>query len=147
MSSWVFVGLLIVIAAMVSAVLIVATRAFLDTRAAGNDIDRNPDGKSYGIVGGIRRGWINYTWPGGELQVSDPGVVLSGPGFRLQARWDAVNSVQMLRTLVGWGVRFQIDAERRPLTFWVLQRRYAEKVLATARSHGVTIRPPTRFSI
>jgi hypothetical protein len=146
MSPWVFLGVLILIAGMVAAVLVVATQAFLDTRVAGKELDSG-GGDSFHIVGGVRRGWMNYTWPGGELEVADLGVVLSGPGFRVQGQWDAMRDVQMLRTIFGWGIRFRLSADRQALTFWVRQRRYADKVIAAARKHGVTIKPPSRFSI
>jgi len=147
MSTWIFVAVLILIAAMVVAVLVVATQAFLDTRAAGNNADRGHDGTPFRVVGGIRRGWTNYTWPGGELEVGDSGIVLSGPGFRIPGQWDAVSEVQMSRTIFGWGIRFRLSSERRPVTFWVRQRRYADKVVAAAHDHGVTIRAISRFSI
>jgi len=147
MSTWIFVAVLILIAAMVVAVLVVATQAFLDTRAAGNNADRGHDGTSFRVVGGIRRGWTNYTWPGGELEVGDSRIVLSGPGFRIPSQWDAVSEVQMSRSIFGWGIRFRLSSERRPVTFWVRQRRYADKVVAAAHDHGVTIRAISRFSI
>jgi hypothetical protein len=146
MSLWVFLGVLILLAGMVAAVLVVATHAFLDTRLASKELDRNGV-DSFRIVGGVRRGWINYTWPGGELQVSDLGIVLSGPGFGVQGQWDDMRDVQLLRTIFAWGIRFRLNSDRQALTFWVRRRRYTDKVMAAAGKHGVTIRPSSRFSI
>ncbi len=126
---------------MLATVLVVATRACLDARAAFREADKAPVGGPFRLVGGVRRGWINYSWPAGQLQVGTEGIVISGPAFNLPASWDVIEDAQLVRAILGWGVRFRIAHQSPAVIFWLRRRTYADRVLIALREHEVAIKP------
>jgi hypothetical protein len=98
--------------------------------------------RSFDLVCGMRMGLRDSSWPGSWCRLSDEGVAFDCAGFKMQARWADVKSVDVVRRFhpIGSGVRFRIPALKPDFVLvWLGSRKLVELLIEGCRVHQIPV--------